>query len=61
MELVDIFTVREHMCEIEHISRKYNMTPYRLIEIINNMEKVKVYSSQQDKIVEIEQIPNHMI
>ena len=42
MELVDIFIVREHMCEIEHISRKYNMTPYKLIKMINNLEKVKV-------------------
>lgn len=42
MELVDIFTVRENMCEIEHISRKYNMTPYGLIEKINKLEKVKV-------------------
>ena len=42
MELVDIFTVREHMCEIEHISRKYNMTPYKLIKMINNLEKVEV-------------------
>lgn len=42
IDTVDLLTVRQNLEEIDHISRKYNMTPYHLIQKINEAEKVRI-------------------
>lgn len=42
IDTVDLLTIRQHLEEIDHIARKHNLTPFGLIEKINNAEKVKI-------------------